>query len=121
MGRKVKIPEIDLLDLVGTENREFPLKEIADYFDTTKKTAQKACSRARKNGHPIIPTNKGEYYIIRITTPEQFNAVAAAIGWSSRMQHEARRIGKIAGDVQSTATPRIERKAEQLRADDEAV
>lgn len=119
MGRKQKIPEIDLLDMLREENRPFPLKEIAAYFDATKPTARKAASRARKNGHPIIPTNQGEWYIVKIATPEQFNAVAAAIGWSSRMQHETARIGKLARDVQDTAPARIEKQAEQLKASEE--
>jgi hypothetical protein len=119
VGRKTKVPEIDLLDLLRTKDKPFPLREIADYFEAAKDTARKAIGRARKNGHPIIPTTQGEWYIVQIKTPEQFNAVAAAIGWHSRMIHELGRIGKLARDVQDTAPARIEKQAEQLKASGE--
>jgi hypothetical protein len=117
MGRKVKVPEYELLDYLGSKDKPFPNAEIGDYFGVCKMTAREAAKRARKNGHPIIPTGEGQWLIKRITTAEQLIAVQNAIGWASDLRKEVGRIVSIASDVKDTASKRVERIAEQQTRD----
>jgi hypothetical protein len=115
MGRNTKIGEVELLDYLGSKDRPFPLREIAGAFDVCKGTARKTVSKARKNGHPIIPTTQGEYYIVRIKTAEQLLAVLNAVGWTSRTRNELARIGRISQSIADTATKKIAREADEIK------
>jgi hypothetical protein len=110
--KRNKVSEFDVVQKLQEEDRPFPLVELASYFSAAAKTIQKRISGARKNGHHIIPTTDGNWYLVKITTKEQLRAVFNAIEWEAKIAQGMATIGKVCKDTAGTAPERVVKELE---------
>ena len=116
MGRHEKVPEYELLDYLEEKDGPVPNSKISEDLEIAVVTVRRTVKKARKNGHPIFPTQGGQWLIKRITSPEQLIAVLDTIGWTSDVKREMSRIVDIGKRIEMTATKRIEKEAQAIEA-----
>ena len=90
MGTKAAVEEGDLLVFLSSKDRAFSNGEIAVRFVCSREAAASAVHRARNNGHVILPTGAGQWYLPGgIKKPDHLVAATQAQAWAANTSAKA--------------------------------